>query len=76
MNFINMPKIKIEVPTTIASNISSLLFARIAAKHPNPPPTIVPIPRYIPLLSVAPDQIVMKADNVNFIHKTQMKGIQ
>lgn len=28
--------------------------AKTAAKHPNPPPNNVPIPRFMPLLNVAP----------------------
>lgn len=43
-----------EMPTTKAPPISPLSSAKIAAKHPNPPPNKVPIARFIPLLSVAP----------------------
>jgi len=43
-----------EMPTTKAPPISPLSPAKIAAKHPNPPPNTVPIARFIPLLSVAP----------------------
>lgn len=32
-----------------------IVWAKAAAKHPSPPPSIVPIPRFKPLLSVAPD---------------------
>lgn len=38
----------IELPTP------PIFCANVAAKHPNPPPTIVPIPRLNPFPSVAP----------------------
>ena len=50
-----LPTIKTEAPTTIALPIPPNSSANIAAKHPNPPPNMVPIARFMPLLSVAPD---------------------
>lgn len=41
------------LPTPLA------LSASIAATHPNPPPAIVPIPRFNPLLSVAPGNNIL-----------------
>lgn len=41
---------KTEFPTVLTR------LARIATTHPNPPPSTVPIPRFIPLLSVAPKE--------------------
>lgn len=43
---------KIELPTP------PMLCAKIAAKHPNPPPTMVPIPRFKPFPSVAPNMLI------------------
>lgn len=50
-----LPIINTEMPTTKALPISPNSSAKIAAKHPNPPPNIVPIARFMPLLSVAPE---------------------
>jgi hypothetical protein len=52
---------KIELPTP------PMFCAKIAAKHPNPPPTIVPIPRLKPFPSVAPNYVtyVHQIDSYN-----------
>lgn len=50
-----LPNINIEVPTITASPPPPNSCARTAIMHPSPPPNIVPMPRLIPLLSVAPD---------------------
>ena len=62
------------MPTAIALPIPPIAWAKAAAKHPNPPPSIVPIPRFKPLLSVAPDrynyyQIIMK-------HKSEQNSVK
>lgn len=50
----SLPKIYTKAPTTIELPSPPMLCAKTAAKHPNPPPTIVPIPRLKPFPSVAP----------------------
>lgn len=52
--YIILPKMKTEVPIIIAWPTPPTSSAKTAAKHPNPPPSMVPIPRFKPLLSVAP----------------------
>lgn len=42
------------MPTTMLLPTPPTSSAKAAAKHPNPPPNTVPIPRFKPLLSVAP----------------------
>lgn len=49
-----LPMIKTEVPTTMALPIPLALSAKIAARQPSPPPRIVPMALFKPLLNVAP----------------------
>ncbi|KAJ0502067.1 hypothetical protein HanHA300_Chr11g0408441 [Helianthus annuus] len=53
-NYLSLPKTNTEEPMTTAFPIFPKLSATIPAKHPNPPPSIVPSPRSNPLLNVAP----------------------
>ena len=52
----NSPKMKTEIPIMIALASPPRSWAKALAKHPNPPPKMVPNPLLSPLLSVAPDQ--------------------